>query len=66
MGGRFGLANETVLALLTAGERAALCLELSHGDGGESRGGVVLSSVVVNLVNRNSGVGDVGLDGLCI
>ena len=62
---RFGLANEAVLALLTADEGAALCLELRHGDCGEGRGSVVLSGVVVDLVDGNGGVGDVGLDGLC-
>jgi hypothetical protein len=64
--GRLGLANETVLALLAAGEGTALLLELGHGNGGESRGSVVLSSVVVDLVDGDGGVGDVGLDGLCI
>jgi hypothetical protein len=63
-GGRLGLANETVLALLTAGEGAALGLELGHGDGGKGGGGVVLGSVVVDLVDGDGGVGDVRLDGL--
>jgi len=61
----FGLASEAVLALLTADERATLCLELGHGDCGEGRGGVVLGGVVVDLVDGDGGVGDVGLDGLC-
>jgi len=61
-----GLANEAVLTLLTADEGAALCLELGHGDGGEGRGSVVLGGVVVNLVDGDGGVGDVGLDGLCL
>ena len=61
----FGLAEEAILALLAADERAALCLELGHGDGGESRCGVVLGGVVVDLVDGNGGVGDVRLNGLC-
>jgi hypothetical protein len=63
--GRLGLADEAVLALLTAGEGTALLLELGHGDGGESGGSVMLGGVVVDLVNGDGGVGDVGLDGLC-
>jgi hypothetical protein len=63
--GGFGLANEAILTLLTADERATLCLELSHRDCGEGRGGVVLGGVVVDLVDGDGGVGDVGLDGLC-
>lgn len=63
--GRFGLAEETVLALLAADEGTALCLELGHGDCGEGRGGVVLGGVVVDLVDGHGGVGDVRLDGLC-
>jgi len=64
--GGLGLANEAVLALLAADERATLCLELGHGDGGESGCSVVLGGVVVNLVDGDGGVGDVGLDGLCL
>lgn len=65
VGGGLGLANEAVLTLLTAGEGTALLPELGHGDGGECGGSVVLSSVVVDLVDGNGGVGDVRLDGLC-
>lgn len=64
--GGLGLADKAVLALLAADEGAALCLELCHGHCGESRGGVVLSGVVVDLVDRNRGVGDVRLDGLLL
>lgn len=63
--GGLGLADEAVLALLAADEGAALCLELCHGDCRKCRGGVVLGGVVVDLVDGDSGVGDVGLDGLC-
>jgi hypothetical protein len=65
-GGRLRLANEAVLALLTAGKGTALLLELGHGDGGKSGGSVVLGGVVVDLMDGDGGVGDVGLDGLCI
>lgn len=65
VGGRLRLADEAVLALLAAGEGAALCLELGHGDGGEGRCGVVLGSIVVDLVDGDGGVGDVRLNGLC-
>lgn len=58
------LALEAVLALLTASKRAARLLELGHGNGGESRGLVVLGSVVVNLVDGDGGVGDVRLNSL--
>jgi len=66
VGGRLGLADEAVLALLAAGEGTTLCLELSHGDGGKSRSGVVLGGVVVDLVNGDGGVGDVRLNGLLL
>lgn len=59
------LALETILALLTTSQRAAGLLELGHGDGRESRGLVVLGSVVVDLVDGDGGVGDVRLNGLC-
>jgi hypothetical protein len=62
---RFGLADETVSALLATGEGTARLLELLHGDSRKSRSGVVLGSVVVNLVDGDGGVGDVRLDGLC-
>ena len=63
--GRLGLANETVSALLAAGEGTTGPLELLHGDSGKGRGGVVLGSVVVNLVDGDGGVGDVRLNSLC-
>ena len=72
-GGRAGgasdgarLTSEAVVTGLTSSERAALRLELVHGHGWESRGRVVLGSVVVNLVDRNSGVLNVRLDGLLL
>ena len=59
------LAGEAVLALLAAGEGAALLLEVGHGDSGERGSAVVLGGVVVDLVNGDGGVGDVRLNGLC-
>lgn len=59
-------ALEGIGALFTTGERTALALELGHAHGWESSGGVVLGSVVVDLVNGDSGVHDVWLDGLLV
>jgi len=61
-----GLTLEAVVALLTASQDTTLLLEVGHGDGGKSRGGVVLGSVVVNLVDRDGGVDNVGLNGLLV
>ena len=62
---RLGLADETVSTLLATGEGTARLLELLHGNSGKSRSGVVLGSVVVDLVDGHGGVGDVRLNGLC-
>ena len=62
---RLGLANETVSALLAAAEGTARLLELVHGNRREGRSGVVLGSVVVDLVDGDGGVGNVRLNGLC-
>lgn len=59
------LALEAVVALLAAGEDAALVLEVGHADGWEGGGGVVLGGVVVDLVDWHGGVHDMRLDGLC-
>jgi len=61
-----GLALETVVALLTASEDTTLPLELLKGNSGEGRGGVVLGSVVVDLVDGDGGVDDVRLNGLLV
>ena len=61
-----GLAFEAVVALAAAAENAALFLELGHSHGWELRGLVVLSGVVVNLVDRDSGVDHAGLDGFLV
>lgn len=63
---RAWLALETVIALLTTGQNTALLLEVGHANSWESGSGVVLGSVVVNLMNRDCGVNDVGLDGLLV
>lgn len=60
-----GLADEAVSALLATGKGTARLLELLHGNSGKSRSGVVLGSVVVDLVDGHGGVGDVRLNGLC-
>lgn len=63
-GARFTL--KSIVALFAATENTALALEVGHADSWESGGGVVLSSVVVNFVNRHSGVYDVRLNGLLV
>lgn len=60
------LAAKGVGALLAPRERAALALELVHGDGGEGGGGVMLGFVLVHLVDGDGGVDDGGLDGLLL
>ena len=60
-----GLALEAVVALLAAGEDTALLLKVGHANSRKSGSGVVLGSVVVNLVDRDRGVDDVGLNDLC-
>lgn len=61
-----GLTLEAIVALLTASQDTTLLLKVGHGDGRKGRGGVVLSSVVVNLVDRDGGVDNVRLDGLLV
>lgn len=63
---RARLTLKTIVTLLAAREDTALLLELVHADSGEGRGRVVLSSVVVDLVDRNSGVDDVRLNCLLV
>jgi len=57
---------EGIVALLTASKGSALGLELVHGHGRQSSCAVMGSFVVVNLVNRNSGVNNIGLNGLLL
>jgi hypothetical protein len=57
---------ESIIALLAAGKSSTLVLELVHGHGRKSSGAVVGGLVVVNLVDGNGGVNNVGLDGLLL
>jgi hypothetical protein len=61
-----GCTLELVEPLFTAGQRTTLALELFERDGGKFRGGVMLSTVVVNLVNGNCGVDNSGLYNLLV
>jgi hypothetical protein len=57
---------ELVVTLLTAAENTTLGLELVHGHGRQSSGLVVGGSVVVNLVDGDGGVDNIGLDDLLV
>lgn len=61
-----GDALKLVVALLAAGESTALSLELFHGHGWESSSLMVGSLVMVNLMDGDGGVDNVGLDGLLL
>ena len=61
-----GLTLETIVTLLTSSQDTALLLKVGHANGGKSRCRVVLGSVVVNLVDRDDGVDDVGLNSLLL
>jgi hypothetical protein len=61
-----GNTLELVVALLTAGKGTTLGLELLHGHGGQGSSLMVGGLVMVNLMNGNSGVDNVGLDGLLL
>lgn len=61
-----GLTLEAIVTLLAAGQDTTLLLKVGHGDGGKSRGSVVLGGIVVNLVNGDGGVDNVRLDGLLV
>jgi hypothetical protein len=61
-----GNTLKLVVALLAAAKDTTLGLELVHGHGGQSSGSVVGSSIVVDLVNRNSGVYNIGLNNLLL
>jgi hypothetical protein len=63
---RARLTLKAVVTLLTAGQDTALLLVLRHGDSGKLGGGVVLSSIVVNLVNRHGSVHDVWFNYLLV
>jgi hypothetical protein len=57
---------ELVVALLAASEGTTLGLELLHGHGWESSSLMVGSLVMVNLMDGDGGVDNVGLDGLLL
>jgi len=57
---------ELVEALLTTTENSALLLEVAHGHGWKSSSLVVCSSVVVDLMDGNGGVDNIGLDNLSL
>jgi len=57
---------ELVVALLATAQDSTLGLELVHGHGGQSSSLVVGCSVVVDLMNGNSSVDNVGLDDLLV
>ena len=61
-----GNTLELVVALLTASKSTAFSLELLHGHSGESGGLMVSSLVMVNLMDGDSGVDDVGLNSLLL
>jgi len=61
-----GLTLETIVTLLTTGQRATLLLEVSHAYSWERRGGVVLCGVVVNLMDWDCCMNNVGLDSLLV
>lgn len=58
-----GLTLEPIIALTTAAEDAAFLLEVGHAHSGKLRRFVMGSSIVMNLMNRDSGVNNVRLDG---
>jgi hypothetical protein len=60
------LTLEPIVALLTSSESAALALEIRHTDWGKLRSLVVGGSVMVNLVDRDNSVDNVGLDDLLV
>ena len=59
---RLGLALEAIVALFTAGQRAALTLKVGHAHGRKGRGSVVLGLVMMDLVDGNGGVDNGRLD----
>jgi hypothetical protein len=59
-----GYTRKLVVTLFAAAENTTLCLELVHGHGGQSSGLVVGSSIVVDLVDGDGGVDNIGLDNL--
>jgi len=61
-----GLALKAVVAFLAAAEHTALLLELRHVDRRQFGSRVEFGRLVMDLVDRDSGVDDVGLDRLLV
>jgi hypothetical protein len=61
-----GNTLKLVVALLTAAKDSTLGLELVHGHGWQRSGLMVGSSIVVDLVNGDGGVHNVGLNDLLL
>merc|ERR1712071_524928 len=61
-----GFTLKPIVTLLAASEYTTLFLEPGHADGGKSRSGVDLSGVMVDFVDRDSGVDDGSLDGFAL
>jgi len=61
-----GHTLELIVALFTAAEDTTLGLELIHSHGGQSSCSVVGRSVVVDLMNGDSSVNNIGLDNLLL
>jgi len=55
-----------IVTLLATSQRTSLGLEFAHSHGGKGSSSVVSGGVVVNLVDWNCGVHDVGLDDLLL
>jgi len=60
------LTLEPIVALLTSSESTALALEIRHADWRKLRGLVVGGSIMVNFVDGNNSVDNVGLDDLLV
>lgn len=61
-----GHTLKLIVALFTTAKNTALVLELVHGHGRQSSCSVVGSSVVVDLMNGDSSVNNIGLDNLLL
>ena len=54
------------LDILSSAGSSALLLELRHANSGQGRDGMMLGLVVMDLVNRDRGMSDVGHNGLLV
>lgn len=60
------LASKGITTFCTAGQGSTLLLKVGHADGWESRSGVVLGIVVVDLVDGDGSVDNGGLNSLLL